>query len=228
MEGRAREARSASTVLTQERGPFPNFERSVYALRGQPPIRNATVTSVAPTGTISLIAGCSSGIEPLFAISFIREAMEGVQLLEVNPHFQRTAEERGFYSPELMRSVARLGSVQSLEEVPEEVRRLFVTDFDIAPPWHVRVQAAFQAHTDNAVSKTVNLPQEATVEDVRNVYLMAHGQGCKGITIYRYGSKRQQVLYLGGSIRDGEGEKTRYVTAHSEYAGGCAGISCSF
>jgi ribonucleoside-diphosphate reductase alpha chain len=224
----AREARAASVALAQERGPFPNFPGSVYAQAGHPPLRNATVCSVAPTGTISLIAGCSSGIEPLFAISFVREAMEGVQLLEVNPHFQAVAQEKGFYTPDLMRSVARLGSVKSLEGVPEEVRRVFVTDFDIAPEWHVRIQAAFQRHTDNAVSKTVNLPQQATVEDVRSIYLMAHREGCKGITVYRYGSKQQQVLHLGGSLREGDGERIRYVTVHSEYAGGCAVETCPF
>ena len=222
------ESHGASAALAQERGPFPNFPRSIYARQGQSPLRNATVNSVAPTGTISLIAGCSSGIEPLFAISYVREALEGVQLLEVNPHFQRMAEEQRFFTPDLMRSVARLGSVQSIGEVPEEVRRLFVTDFDIAPQWHVRIQAAFQSHTDNAVSKTVNLPQEATVEDVRNTYLMAHMEKCKGITIYRYGSKEQQVLYLGGGLTEEGGDMAQYVTANPEYAGGCVGASCTF
>ena len=219
----AREARGASARLAQERGAFPNFAESVYARGGHPPLRNATVCSVALTGTISLIAGCSSGIEPLFAISYVREALEGV------------AEEQGFNTPDLMRSVATLGSVQSLDEIPQDVRRLFVTDFDIAPEWHVRAQAAFQRHTDNAVSKTdnavsktVNLPQQATVEDVRAIFLMAHSEKCKGITVYRYGSKQQQVLHLGGIDRDEQGEKSPYVTVHSEYAGGCAGESCYF
>ena len=224
----AEEARSASARLAQERGPFPNFSESIYARNGSPPLRNATVCSVAPTGTISLIAGCSSGIEPLFAISYVREALEGVQLLEVNPHFQVVAEEQGFDTPDLMRAVARLGSVRSLEEVPQDVRRLFVTDFDIAPQWHVRTQAAFQRHTDNAVSKTVNLPQHATAEDVRGIFLMSHLEKCKGITVYRYGSKQQQVLHLGGVLREERGEKSPYVTVHPEYAGGCAGESCNF
>ena len=224
----AQEARGASVSLAQEKGAFPNFSVSVYARNGSSPLRNATVCSVAPTGTISLIAGCSSGIEPLFAISYVREALEGAQLLEVNPHFQAVAEEQGFNTPDLMQAVARLGSVRSLEEVPQDVRRLFVTDFDIAPEWHVRAQAAFQRHTDNAVSKTVNLPQHATVEDVRAIFLMAHLEKCKGITVYRYGSKQQQVLHLGGTPKDLEGEKSPYVTVHSEYVGGCAGESCYF
>ena len=224
----AREARNASASLAQERGAFPNFSKSVYAQNGHPPMRNATVCSVAPTGTISLIAGCSSGIEPLFAISYVREALEGVQLLEVNPQFHAVAQERAFHTPDLMRAVARLGSVQSLEEVPPDIRRLFVTDFDIAPQWHVRTQAAFQRHTDNAVSKTVNLPHDATVKDVSDIFLMAHNEKCKGITVYRYGSKEQQVLHLGGELREEQGEKSTYVTVHSEYAGGCAGEDCNF
>jgi ribonucleoside-diphosphate reductase alpha chain len=224
----AGEARSASASLAQERGAFPNFAQSVHAQNGHPPMRNATVCSVAPTGTISLIAGCSSGIEPLFAISYVREALEGVQLLEVNPHFQAVAREQGFDTPDLMPAVARLGSVQSIEDVPEDVRRIFVTDFDIAPEWHVRAQAAFQRHTDNAVSKTVNLPHDATVRDVRDIFLMAHREKCKGITVYRYGSKQQQVLHLGGLLREEQGEKSPYLTVHSEYAGGCADENCVF
>ena len=224
----AQEARSASASLAEERGTFPNFSKSIYAQNGHPPLRNATVCSVAPTGTISLIAGCSSGIEPLFAISYVREALEGVQLLETNTHFQAVAQKQGFNTPDLMRSVARLGSVQSIEEVPEDVRRIFVTDFDIAPQWHVRVQAAFQRHTDNAVSKTVNLPHDATVRDVSDIFLMAHREKCKGITVYRYGSKQQQVLHLGDTPTDLEGEESPYITVHSEYAGGCAGESCNF
>jgi ribonucleoside-diphosphate reductase alpha chain len=191
-------------------------------------MRNATVCSIAPTGTISLIAGCSSGIEPLFAISYVREALDGVQLLEVNPLFQAVAQKQGFDTPDLLPAVARLGSVQSIKEIPGEVRRLFVTDFDIAPEWHVRAQAAFQRHTDNAVSKTVNLPQDATVKDVRAIFLMAHAEKCKGITVYRYGSKQQQVLHLSDALNDQEGEESSYVTVHPEYAGGCAGEDCNF
>jgi len=224
----AREARGASASLAQERGAFPNFSESIYARNGSTPLRNATVCSVAPTGTISLIAGCSSGIEPLFAISYVREALDGVQLMEVNAHFQAVAQEQDFDTPDLMRAVARLGSIRSLEEVPRDVRRLFVTDFDIAPEWHVRAQAAFQRHTDNAVSKTVNLPQHATTQDVRSIFLMAYGEKCKGITVYRYGSKQQQVLHLGDAPTDLEGEESPYITVHSEYAGGCAGESCNF
>ncbi len=224
----AKEARIASASLAQERGAFPNFPYSIYARNGHPPMRNATVCSIAPTGTISLIAGCSSGIEPLFAISYVREALDGVHLLEVNPLFQAVAQKHGFDTPDLLPAVARLGSVQSIKEIPGEVRRLFVTDFDIAPEWHVRAQAAFQRHTDNAVSKTVNLPQDATVKDVRAIFLMAHAEKCKGITVYRYGSKQQQVLHLSDALNDQEGEESSYVTVHPEYAGGCAGEDCNF
>ena len=224
----AQEARNASERLAEERGAFPNFPDSIYARNGHPPMRNATVCSVAPTGTISLIAGCSSGIEPLFAISYVREALGDAQLLEVNPHFQATAMEQGFYSEDLMESIARLGSVQSIDEIPQNVRRIFVTDFDIDPQWHVRAQAAFQCHTDNAVSKTVNLPHHATVNDISDIFLTAHREQCKGITVYRYGSKQQQVLHLSGTPRDQEREKSPYFTVHSEYAGGCTGESCNF
>ena len=222
------EAMRASEGLALERGLFPNFEGSVHDRPGGPRPRNATVTSIAPTGTISIIAGCSSGIEPLFALSFVRNVMEGVQLLEVNPLFEGIARERGFYSPELMSRVARTGAVQDVDEVPLDVRRLFVTDFGISPPWHVRMQAAFQQHCDNAVSKTINLPHDATVEDVRDAYLLAYRLKCKGMTVFRYGSKPQQVLYRGGSLAEGKGEVVPFVSAASEYAGGCPEPACEF
>jgi ribonucleoside-diphosphate reductase alpha chain len=215
----AREARNASEGLAEERRASPNFPNSIYAHDGHRPMRNATVCSLAPTGTISLIAGCPSGIEPLFAISYVREALGDAQFLEVNPHFQATTQEQGFYSKDLMESV---------EEIPRNVRRVFVTDFDIDPQWHVRAQAPFQRHTDNAVSKTVNLPQHATVKDISDIFLMAHREKCKGITVYRYVSKQQQVLHLSGMPRDQEGKKSPYITVHSEYIGGCAGESCNF
>ena len=223
------EATKASEELARQRGLFPNFDRSVYDRDGGPRLRNATVTSIAPTGTISIIAGCSSGIEPLFALSYVRNVMEGVQLLEVNPFFERVARERGFYSQEMMSQVARTGGVGDLiDQVPADLRRLFVTDFDIAPEWHVRMQAAFQEHCDNAVSKTINLPHEATVEDVREAYLLAYRLKCKGITVFRYGSKSQQVLYRGGTVVEGKGEVAPFVSAGSEYAGGCPDPVCEF
>ncbi len=196
------EAKKKSMEIAQERGSFPN----------------ATVTSVAPTGTISIIAGVSSGIEPLFAISFVRNVM-GTQLLEVNPIFESVARERNFYSTDLMIEIAKKGSIQSIKEIPEDVRRIFVTALDIAPEWHVKMQAAFQKYVDNAVAKTVNLPHSAAMEDVRKIFLMAYKLKCKGTTVYRYGSKSEQVLYVGLDDKRG-------VIASSEYAGGCPSGVC--
>jgi ribonucleoside-diphosphate reductase alpha chain len=185
-----------SQALAEERGVFANWERSLYREKGIK-LRNATTTTIAPTGTLSIIAGCSSGIEPLFALSFVRTVMDNDKLMEVNPVFEKVARERGFYSPELMDQVARKGTIHTLEEIPEDVRRVFVTAHDVSPEWHIRMQAAFQEYTDNAVSKTVNLPRDATVEKVRNVYDLAFELGCKGVTIYRDGSKENQVLSFG-------------------------------
>ena len=153
--------------------------------------------------------------------------MEGMQLLEVNPHFEAVARVQGFHTDELMSRVARSGGVQDLDEVPEAVKRVYVTDFDIAPEWHVRMQAAFQRHCDNAVSKTVNMPPDATIDDVRGVFLLAHRLKCKGITVFRYGSKRQQVLYRGNATPEGAADSP-FVSAGSEYAGGCPFPACEF
>ena len=188
------ESHEASRALAVERGPFPNFNRSVFRTRGDRPIRNATTTTIAPTGTLSIIAGCSSGIEPLFALSFVRRVMDNDELLEINPVFEKVAMERGFHTREIMDKVAEKGGVRGLQGIPQDVKDLFVTAHDITPEWHVRMQAAFQKYTDNAVSKTVNLPRDATVEDVRKVYDLAYELGCKGVTIYRDGSKENQVL----------------------------------
>ncbi|MSQ24736.1 MAG: adenosylcobalamin-dependent ribonucleoside-diphosphate reductase [Dehalococcoidia bacterium] len=214
------EGRAASAALARERGPFPNWRGSIHDVPGAPPLRNATVTSIAPTGTISIIAGCSSGIEPLFALSFIRSVMEGSRLMESNPAFQRVAGERGFSSPGLMSQVAHTGSIHDMPQVPEDVRRIFVTDFDIAPAWHVKMQAAFQRHCDNAVSKTINLPASATVADVRDTLLLAYRLQCKGITVFRNGSKGEQVLYRGSDLPDAT-DHGDFVVASPEYAGGC-------
>lgn len=192
-----------SAKLARERGPFPNWSRSIY--RDGPPPRNATVTTIAPTGTISIIAGCSAGIEPLFAVAF-RHIVGERHLTFINPHFERIARERGFYSGELMEKVVRRGTLRGLEEVPEEVRRLFVTAYELAPESHVRMQAAFQRHTDNGVSKTVNLPNSATVGDVAKVYLLAHRLGCLGITVFREGCKGAQVLHVGAAEKEAERE----------------------
>jgi len=217
------EAREKSVELGEERGSFPNFDKSVWKDKYHG-MRNATITTIAPTGSISIIAGCSSGIEPLFAISFMRNVLDGSRLFEINPLFEMTAKERGFYSAELLEEIARTGSVQGIEGVPEDAKRVFVTALDIQPEWHVRMQAAFQKYTDNAVSKTVNLPQDATAEDVEKVFWLAYRLKCKGITVYRYGSKPEQVLNIGEIKTD----KKRFVAAESEYAGGCPTKTCPF
>lgn len=191
------EATKKSVEIGEKRGAFPNFKGSLWEKRGYKTIRNATVTTIAPTGTISIIAGCSGGIEPIFAVAFVRNVMNGSRLLEVQPTFEKIAKKRGFYSRKLMMDIAKTGSIQKMKEVPKELKKIVVTSLDINPEWHVRMQAAFQKYVDNAVSKTVNLPQDAIVEDVRRVFLMAHQLKCKGITVYRYGSKMEQVLNIG-------------------------------
>ncbi|MCR4432865.1 MAG: vitamin B12-dependent ribonucleotide reductase [Caldiserica bacterium] len=190
------EGKEASRELAEKRGAFPNFEKSIYNRPGVPSLRNATVTTIAPTGTLSIIAGCSSGIEPLFAIIYERNVLDKTRLLEVNPSFEKIARKLGFYSDELLERIAHRGSIRGMEEIPEEVQRIFPTAYDVTPEYHVRMQAAFQRHTDNAVSKTVNFPQEATVEDVRKVFLLAFKEGCKGVTIYRDKSREEQVLSI--------------------------------
>ncbi len=191
-----KKAREASRELALERGSFPNFEGSTLKGRWDA-MRNATVTTIAPAGTISIIAGTSSGIEPLFALAFIRHVLEGKELLEVNPYFEALAKQEGFHSEELMRKIAYSGNIQNVKEVPENIRQLFVTAHDISPEDHIRMQAAFQKYTDNAVSKTVNFAHNATVEDVAKVYRLAYELGCKGVTIYRDRSRAKQVLYKG-------------------------------
>jgi ribonucleoside-diphosphate reductase alpha chain len=217
------ESHKKSVEIGEERGSFPNFEKSIWKDKYSA-MRNATVTTIAPTGSISIIAGCSSGIEPIFAISFIRNVLGGTRLFETNPLFEIMAKERGFYSAELLERIAKTGSAQKIEAVPEDVKRIFVTALDIQPEWHVRMQAAFQKYTDNAVSKTVNMPNEARVEDVRKVYELAWKLKCKGVTVFRYGSKPEQVLYI-GEIKTKE---TKFVSAESEYAGGCPTKTCPF
>ncbi len=183
----------ASAMLAEERGVFPNFKKSVYSAKGLK-LRNATVNTIAPTGTISIIAGCSSGIEPLFAISFIRNVLSGTKLFEVNNLFEEIAKKEGFYKEDILSMIAKKGSLQSIKNIPENVKRIFVTAFDIEPLEHLQIQAAFQKYTDNAVSKTINLPESASVDDVGKIYLKAYELKCKGITVYRYGSKDRQVL----------------------------------
>ncbi|NIR86312.1 vitamin B12-dependent ribonucleotide reductase [Candidatus Bathyarchaeota archaeon] len=189
------EAKKMSVELGEEKGSFPNFKGSIW--EGQfKTMRNATVTTVAPTGTISIIAGCSQGIEPLFAIAYVREVAEslGRSLVEVNSLFENVALKEGFYSEELIKKVSKKTSIQDVEEIPEHIRKLFVTAHDIDAGWHVRMQAAFQKYTDNAVSKTINFPNWATPDDIEKAYLLAYKLGCKGITVYRHGSRETQVL----------------------------------
>ncbi len=218
-----KEAAAASAELANKRGSFPNFTGSVWHKRGFKKMRNATITAIAPTGTLSIIANCSSGIEPLFAVSFARNVLEGTRLIETNSVFEREAKRRGFYSAELMGKIAKVGSVQGIPGVPSDVKRVFKTAQDIAPKWHVKMQAEFQKHSDNAVSKTINLPQHASVEDVKAAYFLAWKLKCKGITVYRYGSKENQVLSFGGAE---EGVEEKLVTADSEYSGGCPTPIC--
>jgi ribonucleoside-diphosphate reductase alpha chain len=188
------QGRLASQELAKDRGVFPNFPGSRYDRPGGAPMRNATVTTIAPTGTISLIADCSSGIEPLFALSFNRHVLGDVDLPEISGRFLEVAKQRGFFSSDLAMRMTAGASILSMPEIPEDVRRVFVTTFDIAPEWHVRMQAAFQRFTDNAVSKTINFPPRATVDDVRKAFLLAYREGVKGITVFRSGSKGGQVL----------------------------------
>ncbi|KPJ48922.1 ribonucleotide-diphosphate reductase subunit alpha [candidate division TA06 bacterium DG_26] len=190
------EARAASVELGKKRGSFPSFEKSIWKGKYEA-IRNAATTTIAPTGTISMIADCSSGIEPFFALCYVKAVMEGSRLLYVNGTFEKVMKERGLYSEELFDEVAEKGSIKDMEKVPKDIREAFVTALDIAPEWHVRMQAAFQKHTDNAVSKTINFPNNATVDDVKDAYLLAHKLGCKGITVYRDGSRDVQVLNIG-------------------------------
>jgi ribonucleoside-diphosphate reductase alpha chain len=219
-----RTSREASLELARARGPFPNFPRSRWAAAGSPPLRHATTTTIAPTGTISIIAGCSSGIEPLYAVSYVRRVLDGRRLTEVHPHFRRMAMERGFYSEELMRRIAASGSVAEIDEVPEDVRRLFVTAYDIAPEWHVRMQAAFQRHVHNSVSKTINFPADALPGDVARSYLLAYRLGCKGVTVYRDRSREEQVLSFGDDaepVARGEVMSCPDCGAPAEGSGGC-------
>ena len=200
-----RRGKEQSRRLAETRGAFPLFGESIY--KDETPIRNATVTTIAPTGTLSIIAGVSGGVEPVFAFAFIRNVMDGDELIEVNPLLRRRLEERGLYSDELMKKVIAQGSLQHIEEIPQDIKDVFVCAHDVSPQWHIRMQAAFQKHTDNAVSKTVNFPHSATREDVDKVYRLAYELGCKGVTIYRDGSRGSQVLNIGKVSKEAKSDE---------------------
>ncbi len=194
-----KEAKNKSQELADAKGAFPSYNESVFSEKSVGLRRNATLTTIAPTGTISIISNTSSGIEPLFAISYYRKVMDNDKLIEVNPLFEEIAKKEGFYSRKLMETIADKGSVKDIDEVPDKYKKIFVTSHDIAPIWHIRMQAAFQRHTDNAVSKTVNFHHDAIKEDVREVYMLAYKLGCKGVTIYRDKSREEQVLNINSS-----------------------------
>jgi ribonucleoside-diphosphate reductase alpha chain len=189
------EAHKASIALATQRGTYPAWEGSTYQESGIR-MRNTAPTTIAPTGTISIIAGASSGIEPLFALSYMRNVMDGTKLVEINPYFKTAAERGGFYSLELMEQVAHTGTLADTN-VPQWAKEVFRTSYDIIPEWHIRLQAVAQQHTDNSVSKTINFPASATIEDVADAYRLAYDLGCKGITVYRDGTKDGQVLSVG-------------------------------
>jgi len=219
------------------RGVFPNWGKSVYKAQNLK-LRNATLTTIAPTGTISVIADASSGIEPIFAVSYIRNVMDNTEMLEVNKYFEELAKDEGFFTEELMRRIARQGHLGNINEVPAAIRNVFVTAHEISPEWHVRMQAAFQKHIDNAVSKTVNFSHDATTEDIEKVYMLAWHLGCKGVTVYRDHSRDEQVLNIEKVNRKKEEpvkrepqvvqeleESQDMVTVSSEYSGGC--VTCT-
>ena len=206
-------SKEESRELAKVRGAFPAFENSIY--KDEEPLRNATTTTIAPTGTISIIGGVSSGVEPLFAVAFVRNVMDNDKLVEVYPYFEKVMKERGLYSKELMMKVAKEGTIAHIKEIPEDIKKVFVTAHDITPVWHIRMQAAFQKYTDNAVSKTVNFRNDASEKEVRDVFTLAYKLGCKGVTIYRDGSRSGQVLNVGtdnkkvGNISGDDGSTPR-------------------
>ncbi|MBD3167895.1 MAG: vitamin B12-dependent ribonucleotide reductase [candidate division Zixibacteria bacterium] len=212
------EGRQTSSELAEVRGVFPWWEGSEYNQPGEKTIkmRNSTVTTIAPTGTISIIAGTSSGIEPVFALAYTRNVMDNTRMTEVNPILEEKAKAMGFYNDEFVKELSEKGSVQDMDTVPDEVKRIFVTSHDISPDWHVRMQAAFQKYTDNAVSKTINLPESAELEDVASAYRLAYKLGCKGVTVYRDGCRQGQVLSVKKEEKDDDAPKKRLIKRRPE------------
>lgn len=198
------EGHETSQHLSKERGVFPNYKGSIYD--GKSMLRNATVTTIAPTGTLSMIASCSSGVEPVFSLVYEKNVLDGRKFLEIHPEFLKVAKKEGFYSEELMKTVMKNGGISKIKEIPQEIRDVFVTSHDIDPKTHIDIQAAFQMYTDNAVSKTINFNNSATVDDVKKAYMLAYESGCKGVTVYRDGSRGNQVMTVGSS------EKTKVIT----------------
>ncbi len=197
------ESKKASCRWAETRGTFPNYDRSIYADEERTP-RNATTTTIAPTGTISIIGGTSGGVEPLFSIAFTRHVLDDEKLVEVNDVFEEISHRAGFYSPEIMKKIAEGSSLSEHPEISSEVERVFVTALDIDPEWHIKMQAAFQKHTDNAVSKTINFPEKATQEEIGQAFCEAYDRGCKGLTVYRNASRSEQVLTVGSDSQDDE------------------------
>jgi ribonucleoside-diphosphate reductase alpha chain len=189
------EALAKSIALAEQRGTFPAWQDSTHSQHNLP-LRNATLLTLAPTGTVSMIADVSPSLEPNFAISFIKNVMGDTDLVYVNKVFSKVAKKRGFYSDQLMREIAERGSIQHCQDIPEEIRNVFVTAPDISPEWHIRMQAAFQKHVDNAISKTINFPPDASLQDVASGFLLAYKLGCKGITVYRDRSLDTQVIHV--------------------------------
>jgi ribonucleoside-diphosphate reductase alpha chain len=216
------EGRKISEEIGKEKGSFANFKKSSWAKKHKH-MRNATVTTIAPTGTISVISNCSSGIEPLFAVSYVRDVSDslGHELLEVNQRFETMMIERGLYDDddELIKKISQHGNIQEIKEIPKDIRNIFVTALDITPEWHVRAQAAFQKYTDNAVSKTINFPNWATPHDVEKAFMLSWKLGCKGVTVYRYGSREKQVLTI--RSKDKSPRPNPAMRSDNGYTGGC-------
>jgi len=219
MEFISKKARETSVKLAEERGSFPTFEGSVWHKAGYESMRNATLTTIAPTGSISLIAGTSSGIEPLFGVVYMRE-----KILEINPYFEEISKKRGFFNEDLILKISESGSVRNFDEIPSDVKRVFLTAFDIPSDKHLEMQAAFQRHCDNAVSKTINLESNTKPSEVERIFRLAFAYRLKGITIYRYGTRRGQTL----TFKEKDDSSRKYLNVELEYSGGCTRGVCHY